>query len=395
MAVGLDLEEIKKLLAETEAFAAFSADELDQCAAQLELVHYALGQTVCRAGDEADAFFLVYSGRARVVADTESGEEMTVGTLVRGNHFGEQGLLGNARRHYTVRAASELDLLRLSREAFERLLQTRPELREYFSRYVSDLAVRNFLKLCRLFAPLSPAEIRGLVGLLQTRSYAANETIFHEGAQADALYILRQGSVRVVQQSRADRVVGRLREGETFGLTALLTGRPQATAVIAEEPIEVFMLKREDFEQLVAATPKFKDALAKVAAGQAVRPTAPLSALPAGVSQSLATGKLVLPTGALPELPTTKPVTPATPIPSKNGFHPKRARHFPALLQLSETDCGAACLAMMLRFYGKHVSINRLRELANVGREGASLHNVAEAAEAVGFHTRGLRASYE
>ena len=50
---------------------------------------------------------------------------------------------------------------------------------------------------------------------------------------------------------------------------------------------------------------------------------------------------------------------------------------------------------MILRYHGKHVSINRLREMANVGREGASLHSVAEAGEALGFHTRGLRASYE
>jgi ATP-binding cassette subfamily B protein len=397
MPVGLDLAEAKQLLAETEAFSVLAAGELAECASLLELVHYALGQEVCHAGDEADAFYLVYSGRARVVAQTERGEEITVGTLTRGNHFGEQGLLTNARRQYTVRAASELALLRLSSAAFERLLLRQPELRTYFANYVSELGVRNFLKLCQLFAPLTPVEIRGLLSLLQTRSYATNEVIFHEGARADALYILRQGSVRVVQQSRNDRIVGRLREGETFGLTALLTGRPQATAVIAEEPIAVFMLKREDFEQLVAATPKFKDALVKVAAGQAVRPTAPLSALPAGVSQSLATGRLALPTGALPEPPTAKPVAPTAP--SENGFQAKRAprllNRYPALLQLSETDCGAACLAMILRFYGKHVSINRLRELANVGRDGASLHNVAEAAEAIGFHTRGLRAAYE
>src|SRR5262249_12342721 len=70
-------------------------------------------------------------------------------------------------------------------------------------------------------------------------------------------------------------------------------------------------------------------------------------------------------------------------------------RRYPALLQLSETDCGAACLAMILRYYKKHVSINRLRELCNVGREGATLYSVAEAAEAVGLRARGIRASFE
>ena len=158
MAVALDLQELQQLLAKSEAFAVLTSDELQQCASLLDLVHYALGQQVCQAGDEADAFYLVYSGRARVVAKSEHGEELTVGTLTRGNHFGEQGLLANARRQYTVRAASDLALLRLQRTDFERLLQTHPELRGYFTSYVSELAVRNFLKLSQLFAPLSPAE---------------------------------------------------------------------------------------------------------------------------------------------------------------------------------------------------------------------------------------------
>ena len=236
MAVALDLQELQQLLAETEAFAMLTGDELAHCASLLELVHYSLGQQVCQAGEEAEAFYIVYSGRARVVAESERGEELTVGTLTRGNHFGEQGLLANARRQFTVRAASDLDLLRLNRTDFERLLQTQPELRGYFTSYVSDLAVRNFLKLSQLFAPLSPAEIRGLLRRLQTRSFAVNETIIHEGAPADALYIVRQGSARVVQGGT--QLVGRLRVVESFGLAALLNGQAHPTSVIAEEPVD-------------------------------------------------------------------------------------------------------------------------------------------------------------
>jgi ABC-type bacteriocin/lantibiotic exporter with double-glycine peptidase domain len=64
-------------------------------------------------------------------------------------------------------------------------------------------------------------------------------------------------------------------------------------------------------------------------------------------------------------------------------------------LQLSETDCGAACLSMILRVYGKYVSINKLRELANVSRDGSNLYSLAEAAQNLGFESRGLKTSYE
>ena len=341
----LDQTELQQLLAESDAFAALSADELQQCASLLELVHYSLGQQVCQAGEEADAFYVVYSGRARVVAEPEPGKELTVGTLTRGNHFGEQGLLANARRQYTVRAASDLDLLRLSRADFERLLESQPELRGYFANYVSDLAVRNFLKLSQLFAPLSPTEIRGLLSLLQTRSYAANDVILREGKEADALYLLRQGSVRLVQESQGNKIVGRLRTGESFGLTPLLTGQANAATVMADEKVEVFWLGRENFEKLAAATPKFRESLATVAAApMPIATAAPLATAPPPFLRESQT--------------TTEPAT--------NGFKRRRALRYPALLQLSETDCGAACLAMILRYNGKHVSINRLRELANV-----------------------------
>ena len=76
MTTALDQNELKLLLAETEAFSALSVEELAQCASLLELVHYSLGEQVCQTGEEADAFYLVYSGRARVVAQSERGEEL-------------------------------------------------------------------------------------------------------------------------------------------------------------------------------------------------------------------------------------------------------------------------------------------------------------------------------
>ena len=154
MKTGLDLNELKELLADTTIFSVLSGEELERCASRLELVHFMLGQPICRAGDAADAFFIVYSGRARVIAVNERGEEVTVGTLTRGHSFGEQGLLTDARRHYTVRAAGELSLLRLDRADFEDVLAHYPHLRGYFEYYISETSIRNFLKLCTVFAPL-------------------------------------------------------------------------------------------------------------------------------------------------------------------------------------------------------------------------------------------------
>ncbi|HEV2763527.1 MAG TPA: peptidase domain-containing ABC transporter [Pyrinomonadaceae bacterium] len=376
MTDGLDFTELKELLKDSPAFSILSDEELHRFTQRFELRHFTLGQTVCRAGDVADSFYVVYSGRARVVSQHDGQDEVTVGTLTRGNTFGEQGLLTNSRRHFTVRAAGDLSLLRLDKSDFDKLLRERPELREYFDRYISDISVRNFLKLCTVFSALAPHEIRDILGSMQTRDYAAGETIIREGDPGGAFYVLRAGSARVVKESAGGKVLAHLKAGDAFGELALLTGQPRAASVVAREPSSVFRLDRESFERVLASTPKFKDALVSKISGYADADTA-------GRAED-----------ERPARETTEEL-PEAPPPPEDVYKPRRARRYPALLQFSEMDCGAASLAMVLRAYGKHVSINRLRDMVNVTREGAALYSIAEAAESLGFHTRGIRATYE
>lgn len=68
-------------------------------------------------------------------------------------------------------------------------------------------------------------------------------------------------------------------------------------------------------------------------------------------------------------------------------------RHYPFFQQQSASDCGAACLVMVGRYWGKRFSVNRLRDIANVDRNGASLRGLAAAAESIGFSTRPVKAS--
>ncbi len=71
------------------------------------------------------------------------------------------------------------------------------------------------------------------------------------------------------------------------------------------------------------------------------------------------------------------------------------AKDFPFYKQFDETDCGAACLRMVARYYGKFYSLEYLRDLTFVDRQGVSLLGVSDAAEALGFQTLGVRISYD
>jgi len=58
-------------------------------------------------------------------------------------------------------------------------------------------------------------------------------------------------------------------------------------------------------------------------------------------------------------------------------------------------DCGATCLRMIAKHYGKNYSLETLREKTYITREGVSLLGISEAAEKIGFRTLGVHISLE
>ncbi|MBP3518563.1 MAG: peptidase domain-containing ABC transporter [Parabacteroides sp.] len=60
---------------------------------------------------------------------------------------------------------------------------------------------------------------------------------------------------------------------------------------------------------------------------------------------------------------------------------------FPYIKQPDAMECGATCLRMICRYYGKEYSAETMQNLCIVTREGVSLLNVSDAAELLGFRT--------
>jgi ATP-binding cassette, subfamily B, bacterial len=63
--------------------------------------------------------------------------------------------------------------------------------------------------------------------------------------------------------------------------------------------------------------------------------------------------------------------------------------------QLNMMDCGPTCLRMVARNYGKHFSVEMLRERMSYSKEGVSLLSISETAESIGFRTRGVKISFD
>lgn len=68
---------------------------------------------------------------------------------------------------------------------------------------------------------------------------------------------------------------------------------------------------------------------------------------------------------------------------------------FPFYTQLDVMDCGPACLRMIAKFYGRHYSLQTLRDRSFITREGVSMLGISDAAESVGMRTAGIKISTE
>lgn len=68
---------------------------------------------------------------------------------------------------------------------------------------------------------------------------------------------------------------------------------------------------------------------------------------------------------------------------------------FPQYIQFDSMDCGPTCLRIIATFYGKSYSLQKLRDMCHISREGVSMLGISDAAEEIGFRTAGIKITWE
>lgn len=68
---------------------------------------------------------------------------------------------------------------------------------------------------------------------------------------------------------------------------------------------------------------------------------------------------------------------------------------FPHYKQLDAMDCGPTSLRIVAQHYGRHYSLQSLRDRCHITREGVSLLGISDAAETIGLRTTGVKIAWE
>lgn len=237
-------------------FGALSPPALEQLLGAWELRQLAESEPAIREGAEGRDAFVVVRGTLR--AERRRGEESAVlAVLGPGALFGEMALVSDAPRAASVIAEEPVQLLAVSRDALEELAKKTPKIGEQLSEFCRARMVSNLMQHSPLLRAVAPEHRAGLIARFEARSFKAGEKLVTLEAEADGLFLIASGGVRVVaRDADGDELqVAVLGPGDVVGEISLVLRRPATADVVATHRTVALELKRDQFQEAIKEHP--------------------------------------------------------------------------------------------------------------------------------------------
>jgi ABC-type bacteriocin/lantibiotic exporter with double-glycine peptidase domain/CRP-like cAMP-binding protein len=355
-----------------------------------ELRSYGFGEYLVIEGDEADAFYVLVEGLARVLTTGSDGNETTLGVLRVGDSFGERALLEDVPRTVSVRASCPVTAARLDRSVFMSLVRLHPQLAEVLAQQARARRLKNFLRQHPAFATLDPGAVGMLLSQARDVHLSAGQQYITEGDPAYSWWVVDAGRLTVFTSQPARRDLRYLRTGDIFGELALLTGTGRAASIEATTDVTLLEFPKETFTVLLE-NPKFRARIYERVAMYAHAARAPVDLAKAEGKAEPAAAVAAPNEQELRESEMAKGVQLAEE--SGDGYPWTPPRRFPWIRQIDEVDCGAASVAMVCRAFGHRVSMTFIRNAVGTSEQGSTLRGIQRGGEKVGLEIKTLKSS--
>jgi len=360
-------------LASVDLFSVFTRAEIERLSEGAQSRLLAFGDTVCRAGEPAEGVFVVKSGSIRVFTE-ESGKEISMGVRKAGEVFAEIVMLRDYRHESSARASAKTELLCIPRDVVAPIIAGNPAARAFVAGRVAIASAGGLIsQLFDLRGKVDKSELEGFIRSVGVKQVAAGKEILQQDSREDRrLYVVRHGEVRVVRREEGTEYpLATLRQGDTFGERACLMRQEQAATVIASTDTALLVIPEKTAQFILQRNPKVREALE-----ERMRL----------LDRELQRQKKIAERRKQPLMLDLK---------SRPELGEKVIQRFAWVQQAEEMDCGAACLAMLCKHYGINMTLGKLRELANVTTQGATLESLARTGESLGFTTRGMQCTFD
>lgn len=324
--------------------------------------------------------YIVLVGKVRILDDFEN----LILTLSVGASFGEATLYSDGEfTNYIGKASQNLQLCYLSQELLQPLIDKYPQVRE---RLYKQAELWDLLLLCRQNSQF-PQQISQVGEIIAALSLFER----HSLNTSPKASIPRDSKILLVSR-------GQMRHSHGTLLTpGKIIANPKQDDWEVQQPTTVYILKDADWATALKFCDEFASLLPNAEGLSVSNQRQPRSRKPR--LESFDSPSKVIPFPKREKEPQQKPKKsrPYFPSPKTAMGHwwGRLTRQYPFYAQHSSSDCGAACLVMVGNYWGKRFSINRLRDMTNANRSGASMRAVANVAESLGFATRPIKATFD
>lgn len=362
-----------KFLQSVKVLSALSEVELESLSAASRIENFELGDNIYKTGDIPEGLCIVRSGRVRMFTE-DSGKEVSQGIKKKGDSFAEVATLRAEPLEFSLRSSGKSEIQVIPREAMIEVLRHNKEASKFYASYVAFSSAGGFVnKLFDLEKKINQQELEDFIGSIGVKRVPAGHTILEQNSTSDhRLYAIRRGEVSIIRKESGDEMhLATLSNGEIFGEKACLTRQEQQAAAIAVTDTTLLIIPEKSVYFILEKNPKLK---------------AVLEERIQFMDRETRRQKKLIEKRKRPLL---------LDLSSKPGRGEKLLKHFPLVPQAEEMDCGAACLAMICKYYKIPMTLGKLRELANVTTEGATMASLARVGESLGFTTRGVKCTYQ
>ncbi|MGH2675735.1 MAG: cyclic nucleotide-binding domain-containing protein, partial [Actinomycetota bacterium] len=120
---------------------------------------------------------------------------------------------------------------------------------------------------------------------VRLRAVDRGQPIFRQGDRPDAFYVVRRGTLQVVEEdpdSGSERVLRTLGRGDSFGELGLLQSAPRAATIRAQDEAQLFQVDKGTFDELLADAARAPRLAPTVQAAAELRALAPFADLASG-----------------------------------------------------------------------------------------------------------------
>lgn len=132
------LDDHIRILSDVSLFEGFTQEQLRLLAFGAEAIRLSAGKKLYREDDDADSAYVVVRGRIKLFREGEGLAD--VGMAEPGSTLGEMALIADSRRLTSAEAATDIEVLRINRSMFRRILEEYPETAEALrERIIEDL----------------------------------------------------------------------------------------------------------------------------------------------------------------------------------------------------------------------------------------------------------------